>query len=846
MNLESKQDELNKMQEELVRLNEDILKDPNNMETIHKIRNLSNDIVKLSSEILKLKIESLDKKYLNKEDILFHFIDDDNQEDDILLSFNDVNYEKAYEQQKKLLELEYNYINKFPISYNNSYVKADNDGYTEFYKKVRSDILSLDYFNSLRNGKHFNDDKISNKPYNREYMGKHFKTGKHFKKDENGNVIKTETENGLRFTSDMPFAEFIKDGYGYIVGNFSDDFVSKNYNFLNLKCLNKDIKGLKLINDLSSSQKHIYGLDGVSVKVLENGNIVVNGDVDDLETHNFKDEKKEMLLEDIYDKISQNNQILDKEFLNKVLDDNFNISMQKDIDKNAREKIYVMMSNKWIYNMANLNLNNIEISKDKSLKDYELIKNFCARAEKVHNMEEIYSLYEKLNEILLKENGEFHKGIILENKRFGYTADALYRYFGIKNVRLDTNGKAILNKENMSNIYIDKNNFNVFSGFKNINDYSLSVQSNTTGIASLLEEYISLCEKNGIDYNINVDLRTSLITFNVSKNDLIKNINLINGLISNNNAYVLKNKGNINDYINIQSYGNYKFDNILKVAGQRLIDNYMKNGKFSSKEEALIDMKKNDVNYLEKYLKEIKAECDKNNIDYNTLCFKKGTLDEFKNLDLKDNSGLDIIPDDYLSRIKSDSDNSEKKEEISSLKRKVERKSPKPSLKERWKKLSTGKKALIVAGVMAIIGTGVFVAMPHIMMGINAILNSVDTSVATDSVNQAVSIVNDTVASGPSLDYASIDSGQTVFTNAYDAANNVNGVVANEWFNNNPVDVFNTATNSYMGLTAEQLNDPTFMAELAKDPNNALLLGNSVTDSSGFVGLEDVVKGVTR
>ncbi len=846
MNLESKQDELNKMQEELVRLNEDILKDPNNMETIHKIRNLSNDIVKLSSEILKLKIESLDKKYLNKEDILFHFIDDDNQEDDILLSFNDVNYEKAYEQQKKLLELEYNYINKFPISYNNSYVKADNDGYTEFYKKVRSDILSLDYFNSLRNGKHFNDDKISNKPYNREYMGKHFKTGKHFKKDENGNVIKTETENGLRFTSDMPFAEFIKDGYGYIVGNFSDDFVSKNYNFLNLKCLNKDIKGLKLINDLSSSQKHIYGLDGVSVKVLENGNIVVSGDVDDLETHNFKDEKKEMLLEDIYDKISQNNQILDKEFLNKVLDDNFNISMQKDIDKNAREKIYVMMSNKWIYNMANLNLNNIEISKDKSLKDYELIKNFCARAEKVHNMEEIYSLYEKLNEILLKENGEFHKGIILENKRFGYTADALYRYFGIKNVRLDTNGKAILNKENMSNIYIDKNNFNVFSGFKNINDYSLSVQSNTTGIASLLEEYISLCEKNGIDYNINVDLRTSLITFNVSKNDLIKNINLINGLISNNNAYVLKNKGNINDYINIQSYGNYKFDNILKVAGQRLIDNYMKNGKFSSKEEALIDMKKNDVNYLEKYLKEIKAECDKNNIDYNTLCFKKGTLDEFKNLDLKDNSGLDIIPDDYLSRIKSDSDNSEKKEEISSLKRKVERKSPKPSLKERWKKLSTGKKALIVAGVMAIIGTGVFVAMPHIMMGINAILNSVDTSVATDSVNQAVSIVNDTVASGPSLDYASIDSGQTVFTNAYDAANNVNGVVANEWFNNNPVDVFNTATNSYMGLTAEQLNDPTFMAELAKDPNNALLLGNSVTDSSGFVGLEDVVKGVTR
>lgn len=846
MNLESKQDELNKMQEELVRLNEDILKDPNNMETIHKIRNLSNDIVKLSSEILKLKIESLDKKYLNKEDILFHFIDDDNQEDDILLSFNDVNYEKAYEQQKKLLELEYNYINKFPISYNNSYVKADNDGYTEFYKKVRSDILSLNYFNSLRNGKHFNDDKISNKPYNREYMGKHFKTGKHFKKDENGNVIKTETENGLRFTSDMPFAEFIKDGYGYIVGNFSDDFVSKNYNFLNLKCLNKDIKGLKLINDLSSSQKHIYGLDGVSVKVLENGNIVVSGDVDDLETHNFKDEKKEMLLEDIYEKIKENNKILDKEFLDKAIDECFKSSDDKKINEDVREKIYVMICNKWIFNMANLDVNNIGISKSKSLKDYELIKDFCVNIDEVHSMEDVFKLYEKLNGILLKENSDFHKGLIDENNRYGYKADALYRYFGLNNVRLDTNGKAHLDRENVSNIYINKFNFNTYSGVINNNDYSLSVQSSVEGISPLLRDYMAYCEKNGIDYNINVDLKNALVTFNVSKSDLISNINLLNGLISHNSTYALKNSGNINDYIDIQSYGNFKIDDILKVAGQRLVNNYMKAGGFTSKEAALADMKKSDADYLKKYLKEIKLECDRNNIDYNTLCFKKGTLDEFKNLDLKDNSGLDIIPDDYLSRIKSDSDNSEKKEEISSLKRKVERKSPKPSLKERWKKLSTGKKALIVAGVMAIIGTGVFVAMPHIMMGINAILNSVDTSVATDSVNQAVSIVNDTVASGPSLDYASIDSGQTVFTNAYDAANNVNGVVANEWFNNNPVDVFNTATNSYMGLTAEQLNDPTFMAELAKDPNNALLLGNSVTDSSGFVGLEDVVKGVTR
>ena len=64
--------------------------------------------------------------------------------------------------------------------------------------------------------------------------------------------------------------------------------------------------------------------------------------------------------------------------------------------------------------------------------------------------------------------------------------------------------------------------------------------------------------------------------------------------------------------------------------------------------------------------------------------------------------------------------------------------------------------------------------------------------------------------------------------------------------NSNPVDVFNTATHSYMGLTPEQLANPEFMAELAKDPNNALLFGNSISDPSGFVPLDDVIKEVTN
>ena len=39
---------------------------------------------------------------------------------------------------------------------------------------------------------------------------------------------------------------------------------------------------------------------------------------------------------------------------------------------------------------------------------------------------------------------------------------------------------------------------------------------------------------------------------------------------------------------------------------------------------------------------------------------------------------------------------------------------------------------------------------------------------------------------------------------------------------------------------------PSFMAQLAKDPNNAVLFGNSMADPSGFVGLDDVVNTVTK
>ena len=231
--------------------------------------------------------------------------------------------------------------------------------------------------------------------------------------------------------------------------------------------------------------------------------------------------------------------------------------------------------------------------------------------------------------------------------------------------------------------------------------------------------------------------------------------------------------------------------------------------------------------------------------------------DELNN---KDMSGLDIIPEDSIDNL---SNGAVAMEPVKG--KKVNRKEAKPPLLkravEKFKGLKKWQKVAIIAGVIAIAGAGVFVLGPQIINGINHLFNSENVngmnqlvnSENVNGINQTAqtissSSITDTASQTmQSIDYSSMGgAGHTVFTNAADAASNANGVVSNEWFSNNPVDVFNTATNSYMGLTPEQLNDPNFMAELAKDPNNAMLFGNSISDASGFVGLDDVVNQATK
>ncbi len=190
--------------------------------------------------------------------------------------------------------------------------------------------------------------------------------------------------------------------------------------------------------------------------------------------------------------------------------------------------------------------------------------------------------------------------------------------------------------------------------------------------------------------------------------------------------------------------------------------------------------------------------------------------------------GLDIIPASSYDAVGSFENKDNK--ELSSAKV-VSRKKANSSLVEKFKKLNILKKAIITAAVISALGAGSYLLKSNFNLSKNV---NVDN---TSEPNRVYSTSNRMEP----LNYDSINEGSQVFTNAYDAIDNTNSVTANEWFNNNPVDVFNVSNNSYMNLSSSQLNDSNFMAELAKNPDNAILLGDSIDDPSGFVNLREVV-----
>lgn len=87
--------------------------------------------------------------------------------------------------------------------------------------------------------------------------------------------------------------------------------------------------------------------------------------------------------------------------------------------------------------------------------------------------------------------------------------------------------------------------------------------------------------------------------------------------------------------------------------------------------------------------------------------------------------------------------------------------------------------------------------------------------------------------------------GGVVYVNAKDATSGENGLkrIA-EYFSNNIVDVYNTKDKTYLHLTKEQLNDASYMKQLASSSDYALLFGESYDDASGFVSLKEFYNSI--
>ena len=114
-------------------------------------------------------------------------------------------------------------------------------------------------------------------------------------------------------------------------------------------------------------------------------------------------------------------------------------------------------------------------------------------------------------------------------------------------------------------------------------------------------------------------------------------------------------------------------------------------------------------------------------------------------------------------------------------------------------------------------------------------INLVKTAYAEQTIQNTLSEENETTENDI------IKVGDTVYSTAFDAVKGLSRLEANEWFNDTPVDVYNTDQKAYMNLNAQELNDMELLSNLAQDPNNVMLFGQSKNEPSGFVPLNEVI-----
>lgn len=268
------------------------------------------------------------------------------------------------------------------------------------------------------------------------------------------------------------------------------------------------------------------------------------------------------------------------------------------------------------------------------------------------------------------------------------------------------------------------------------------------------------------------------------------------------------------DFINLMSED--KYSDILKLIGicgisslwQKFEDG-IKNGSVSN------DECKDFIDYL------------KSKVSEKSSFYGKLFNDDFKRLD--DNL-LNDIKDEKLS------------DEVTSPipVKPVKRKKAKEGLVAKFKSLSRGKKiAVVAAGVIAVVGIGIFAShmIPLIMDKFNTndvvsntnpenykAVGQVSKGIFQnfmDNAHDKYQLVKDSIPH-----FNTINAGDTVFSSASDSISGINGVSASGDFRDTVVAVFDSATQKVIKITPDNIDS---VRSLLDDPNIPKAFGDSFT-----------------
>ena len=169
MDLNDKKRELEVLKKELKAMEEERKKNPNNASFNLQVNLKRGRVNKLTGEIAILdKMDELERKYKNKEVLYFRY-KDNSVFNKVLCEFGSDNYEKAYFQQRKLLELELNYYLAMPING----IKYGKPGYDDLYVQSRNILFDLKSYENSNVSKeedikprprHFKDEDLGPEP----------------------------------------------------------------------------------------------------------------------------------------------------------------------------------------------------------------------------------------------------------------------------------------------------------------------------------------------------------------------------------------------------------------------------------------------------------------------------------------------------------------------------------------------------------------------------------------------------------------------------------------------------------------------------------------------------------